>query len=570
MEAIRVIGSEGRVELCELGPSFEADLLAAKASEVPVALMLRARDLTELVGRPELAHLLVKRQPSHPRSQIARALVGQLQIPFVSTTYRYPKKALFGTRKILTAATRAGDRNVFIIGVAEGVFTSLAESVSRIEREERGSPTASARAHLSHVVHRNPLPENAEEIVASRFAGVSESACEVRALILEAAVTDPTVLIEGETGTGKENAARLIHELSPRRAGKFIAVNVSAIASELFESEMFGAEPGSFTGCTTRRDGFFIEANGGTLFLDEMQDLALSHQPKLLRAIEFGVVRRVGGTDVRVDVRIIAAANEDLEAMVTAGRFRRDLLTRLRRSVIKTPSLRDHHQDLRVLAEHVWGSLQGSRGFPLSEDIHQELGAYRWDGNVRELGYVLEDLQRKTRGNTAPTCAALLEVVKHRDLKRKDQATGTARGKEPAGDPVHERPRVSLGHLERTAEVLRRFKQALRAVVIDGCTDPETLRQVRIEAEKWLAELDELSNYPARYARSRAWSPMLEVKGKLRAFIQSLERQPNDARARWHAALDDELKTVIRTLIDETERVYVETKTSSHPAGLAL
>ncbi|TCM22136.1 two-component system nitrogen regulation response regulator GlnG [Novosphingobium sp. PhB165] len=199
---------------------------------------------------------------------------------------------------------------------------------------------------------------------------------------------DLTVLILGESGTGKELVAEAIHNLGHRRGGPFIAVNTAAIPADLIESELFGHEKGAFTGAVARHVGKFEQASGGTLFLDEIGDMPMQAQTRLLRALQSGTVRRVGGREeVRLDVRIVAATNKDLEPEIAAGRFREDLYYRLNVVPIHMPPLRERRDDIDVLARHFL-QLAAGEGLPrrqLSPEAAQLLARQAWRGNVREL-----------------------------------------------------------------------------------------------------------------------------------------------------------------------------------------
>jgi two-component system, NtrC family, response regulator HydG len=196
---------------------------------------------------------------------------------------------------------------------------------------------------------------------------------------------DLPVLIEGETGTGKEALAESLHEAGPRAAGPFMVVDCTALAANLLEAELFGHEQGAFTGATTTRTGLFQEAHGGTLFLDEIGDLEMALQAKLLRAIEKGEVRRVGSNRwTKVDTRIIAATRRDLDGEVQARRFRDDLFFRLAVARVELPPLRRRRGDIAFLARHFWSSLGGEER-ALTQDLLQRFEAQDWPGNIREL-----------------------------------------------------------------------------------------------------------------------------------------------------------------------------------------
>jgi transcriptional regulator with PAS, ATPase and Fis domain len=204
------------------------------------------------------------------------------------------------------------------------------------------------------------------------------------------AATDFTVLIEGESGVGKELVARQIHELSPRRSGPFVAVNCAAIVETLLEAELFGIEERTATGVRGRR-GKFEHAQDGTLFLDEVGDLSLAAQAKLLRAIQEMSIERVGAIGARpVDTRIIAATNQPLSDLVRAGRFRLDLYYRLHGVEITVPPLRERPDDIVELAEYFLAMHRNFRRLRLSQAAADALLAYRWPGNVRELERVIE------------------------------------------------------------------------------------------------------------------------------------------------------------------------------------
>lgn len=226
------------------------------------------------------------------------------------------------------------------------------------------------------------------------LVGSSPPMRQVFEMVDQVAPTDATVLLRGETGTGKELVARAIHRRSARREKPFVAVNCTAVPRELMESEFFGHEKGAFTGAVARRVGRFEQAHGSTLFLDEVGDLDPAVQAKLLRVLQEQEITRVGARDaVRVDVRIVTATNRDLEAAVKEGRFRDDLYYRLNVIPLQLPPLRERPQDLPALLQHFLGSFSERYGRPVPSIPPEGLTAlqgYAWPGNVRELRNLCE------------------------------------------------------------------------------------------------------------------------------------------------------------------------------------
>jgi len=239
------------------------------------------------------------------------------------------------------------------------------------------------------------LKEELREIRrAGRYVADSPAMKDVLSRVRAVAPSDTTVLVRGETGTGKEGLARLVHDLSPRFGGPFVVVNLGAIPDTLIESELFGHERGAFTGADRRRAGRFEQAEGGTLFLDEVGDAPPAVQVRLLRVLQEREVQRVGGTStLRVDVRVVAATNRDLERMVVEGGFRQDLYYRLAVFPVNLPPLRQRPEDLRPLVEHLLARHAAgmNRRVPaVPEAAWAALAAHPWPGNVRELENFLQ------------------------------------------------------------------------------------------------------------------------------------------------------------------------------------
>ena len=279
---------------------------------------------------------------------------------------------ILSAQNTLDTAVRATDTGAFeyfpkpfdIDELARTVRQAVGSSASRIDIEGEGTPAG--------------LP----------LVGRSAPMQAVYRMITRVLRNDLTVLVLGESGTGKELVAEAIHQLGQRREGPFVAVNTAAIPGELIESELFGHEKGAFTGAVARHVGKFEQANGGTLFLDEIGDMPMQAQTRLLRALQSGSVRRVGGRDeIKVDVRIIAATNRDLQPMIAAGTFREDLYYRLNVVPITLPPLRERADDIPALARHflVLAAQEGLPRRQLSEEAAALLARQPWRGNVREL-----------------------------------------------------------------------------------------------------------------------------------------------------------------------------------------
>ncbi len=232
--------------------------------------------------------------------------------------------------------------------------------------------------------------------IDASIIGGSAAMVELLERIRRAAKSQASVLVTGERGTGKELVARAIHENSPRKKGPLEKLNCAALPSELIESELFGHEAGAFTGATKQRRGKFERANGGTLFLDEVGDMPLAMQAKLLRVLQEKEIERVGGSEVlKVDVRVVAATNRDLQAMCEENTFRADLLDRLNVIPIELPPLRKRRGDIPVLVEHFLErsiAENDRRGVTLADDAMALLSSYSFPGNVRELRNVVERL----------------------------------------------------------------------------------------------------------------------------------------------------------------------------------
>jgi DNA-binding NtrC family response regulator len=267
----------------------------------------------------------------------------------------------------------------------EELRLTVARALERKRFAEQKAEPSESKTHLQDIV------------------GKSAVMLEVYKLVARVAMSTATVLVEGESGTGKELVARAIHTHSPRAGAPFVPVNCTALTESLLESELFGHARGAFTGAVAAKRGLFETANGGTMFLDEIGDMGPKMQAQLLRTLQDGEVKPVGGSEpIRVDVRIVCATNKDLDEEVKAGRFREDLYFRINVVTVHLPPLRERREDVPILVAHFLAKLarrERRAAAALSPETLKLLNAYSWPGNVRELENAIERAVAVAKGN---------------------------------------------------------------------------------------------------------------------------------------------------------------------------
>ncbi len=306
---------------------------------------------------------------------------------------------------LMAGALRTGDQLIGVVTLAGGPGTRFSAAAQNVLQQALAPLAAALQNDRRHreIQRLNASAEADRQTLLTRLGrtslnegviGAELGLRRVMQRVDQVAPTDATVLILGETGAGKEVIARAIHERSARASGPFVRVNCGAVPPDLIDSELFGHEKGSFTGALATRRGWFERADGGTLFLDEIGELTPAVQIRLLRVLQDGIVQRVGSErDISVNVRVVAATHRDLPLMAQEGRFREDLWYRLAIFPVILPPLREHPEDIPLLAHHFVQRAANRLGVPVPplrmRDI-EHLQAYRWPGNVRELGAVLE------------------------------------------------------------------------------------------------------------------------------------------------------------------------------------
>jgi DNA-binding NtrC family response regulator len=317
--------------------------------------------LTMVVDGSESAVIVGKGPAATLRSTDARVSRRHLSLEMEGRTLRV--RDLESTNGTFMNGTR-----VFDVAVREAATLSVGDTVLHITWRPRGG----SKAQISY---------------RDRFGGLVGASREMRRLYPlceKLALSTVPVIIEGETGTGKEALAEALHETGPRSGGPFVVFDCTATPSNLVEAELVGFERGAFTGATQQHRGVFEQADGGTLLIDEIGDMPLAEQAKLLRVIERREFRRLGGErTLSVDVRIIVATRRDLDHEIEAGRFRDDLFHRLAVARVELPPLRRRHGDVSILAEHLWRELGGSGALP--SEVVARWERHHWPGNVREL-----------------------------------------------------------------------------------------------------------------------------------------------------------------------------------------
>jgi two-component system, NtrC family, response regulator AtoC len=354
---------------------------------------------------------------------------------------------------VLAAFTAKAPNTPVILITAFGDVTGAMEAIQRgaydyvskpFNIEELRLTVARAIERRRLVAEQKTVPTDGKTQLQD-IVGKSAVMLEVYKLVARVAATTATVLVAGESGTGKELVARSIHTHSPRANAPFVPVNCTALTESLLESELFGHARGAFTGAVGAKRGLFETASGGTLFLDEIGDMGPKMQAQLLRTLQDGEVRPVGGTEsIRVDVRLVCATNKDLEDEVKAGRFREDLYFRINVVTVQLPPLRDRREDIPSLVAHFLSKTARRERrdvAAMSQEALRLLTAYSWPGNVRELENAIERAVAVAKGN----------VVLPSDLP--PEVGGSAAGGAAAGGPAADggliADRPTLGELER-------------------------------------------------------------------------------------------------------------------------
>lgn len=537
------------------------DIEKLKDLDLPAVYLVLVGDLEKLFPFKDL---IIDRGTKNKHKGLSKYLLGHPKhtIPVVKGNYDVSGQLVRGIRTLLKNASGKGEKKLYFIGADKGVFDELwgnadhAEPTKEAKQSERtGKKTMcdpEVTGNLAWILQELKLQCTVPPELNEKYIGRSEDAEFVRRLITLAARSDNPVLVLGDTGTGKEVVARAIHRVSDRKSLAFIAVNCSAIPYNLFESELFGYVKGAFTGADSDKPGLWEIAGKGTLFLDEIGDLHQDHQSKVLRTLEEGKIRRVGGTtDINVYARVIAATNRDLFSMVQTKEFREDLYYRLRGFLIRTPALRDHQVDIPLLAQHLWKKITRDDKKTLPNEILEELQGYNWPGNVRELKMVLNNLK------------ALFGTENLRPDHLKAVFFLAGQSPEAKTPPPSERDITlhraeCLRHLKRSHEVIHAIQFMMRPLMEENKTDEQALSLAQVSLKFRFHELETLCRRPLLFHGEGAFSTVHELMGKITYLLGLLKKDITEARGYWELDVAGAFKKVTSIIFGEIEKVLKE------------
>lgn len=553
IQALKFIATPSDSEPLRIELEFESqkDIEKAREADLPAVYLVTEEDLPKF---HQFKDVIVDRKKKNRHKGLSEYLLGlkHSKIPIINGNYENTSQLKRGIRTLLSKALMTGERNLFIIGVKRSLFSDLwqkSDGSSSRQSSKRGSKKTAcgyesdtdALRMLDYLKSRNHEPE----YLAERYVGNSIDAQLIRQYIVQAAQTDTPVLIMGDTGTGKEVIARQIHECGSRKSRNFVPVNCGAIPYYLFESELFGHKKGAFANAFFDKMGLWEYADSGTLFLDEIADLKPDHQVKILRALEDGMIRRVGSNkEIKVNARILAATNRDLYAAVQAEEFREDLYYRLKYFPIRTSPLRERQEDIPLLANFFWKSLTKDDKRSLPEDILYELQSYGWPGNARELKTVLATLQSMFDADNIGKEQVRLAfyLTGQRTVSGADIA--------PKGRKSLQRFE-SLRHLRRVNEELHTLQTTTSPIMEKHKIDSASFNSMQVALNFRLNELEMLCRQPSLFSNETTFSKVYSFTGKLR-YLQDLLQQDNKkARQYWNDEIARELKSTMSSIQKE-------------------
>lgn len=539
---------------CEIELRTPEDLERMKARGISVAYVVPSHQLANF---RKFKDLIVDRKDKHRAKGLAKLLLGHKQIPIINGQYLNPGQLRRSVNTLLSNARKKGEEGVYIIGVGGNIFQKLLRQADKVILEKGGKNRLTKwTSYEKAILDRTALPKlildmldcaDEPEDLKLRYLGDSIETKLVRQMIVRAAKTDNSVLILGDTGTGKEIVAREIHRYSDRK-GPFVPVNCGGIPHTLIESELFGHIKGAYTDAKSTTTGMWRRADRGTLFLDEIGELPLSDQVKILRAIQSKKIRPLGSEEeTKVNARVIAATNQDLYSMVRNGQFREDLFYRLREFQIRTPALRDHAEDIPSLAVFFWKEITDERDAHLSNEILDELQCAPWPGNVRELKTALTNLRALfgTRNLTVDHLKALFLLYGYTGGGGREQIRRTA------GDLLKIQ---SFAHLARVEEIVRACEETLKPLMDHNeARNDDVISSLRESLCFRMNELAILCINPQLFSNEEIFSEVYQLKGKLTYLTSLLQNAPEKAIQYLKRNVTTEFKTLVNDIANKRE-----------------
>ena len=539
-------------------------------SNDPAVYLFANKQLEEL---RRFDHLIVDRKQKNVHKGLAEYFLKQAtdKIQLLATTYSTAKKMFSGLRPLFKKTEAYKGNNIFFMGVDQEVFQAVLRDAAMKPVEEFRPTLQEDRTCIIEAKHEQDFGEREYGLltylerryrakpertnaVKKHYVGNSRAVRITRMMILAAADTDVPVLIIGDTGTGKEVVARQIHEQSKRKNELFQPVNCGSIPRELLELELFGCEADTLQKGYPLKKGLWEKAGHGTLFLDEIGDMSLDHQVRILRALGEGTIRRVGGTkDIKVHARVLAATNRNLFSMVQAKTFREDLYYRLRGFFIRTPTLRNHPEDIPAIAQHLWQKITGKPQARLSAEILAGLGRYSWPGNVRELKMVLTNLYALFQSDN-PSPANLQEIF---HLEGQVNVT-TDCTQEVSLDEMQIQRAHCLRHLNRTYEVFHACRHKLRAQMDDEAEPGISTASLRDSLNFLHHEVEQLCAQPLYFHKNSVFSAVYDFKGKIVYLRSLLQKDQQDAIAYITSDMIGAIDKILSLVFQEIEVVMAE------------
>jgi DNA-binding NtrC family response regulator len=534
-----------RPTCCTLSAETAEDILEIRKGRLPVVYLLADDAIDRFIVYPALIR---DRGTKHKKKSLSDLLLGYDRICMIRGSYEGTRQLVRSCNDLLKKARILAEQNAFLIFIPDSPFLRLwnrtSGSGTRV-RDAGGSPDPGVPSGLPGM---HPIQEVPAELSES-YLGHSEDVRLVRQLILVASRCENPILILGESGTGKEIAARSIHQLSIRRNLRFEAVNCGALPTNLLESILFGHKKGAFTDAKRDKKGSWELAGKGTLFLDEIGDLSLENQVKILRVLSSGRIRPLGADeDVAVHAHVIAATNRDLFSMVQAGQFREDLYYRLRSFLIFTPALRNHPDDIPLMAQNFWRKITRDDSARLPASVLTEMKAYPWYGNGREMKNLLSLLYGLF--GTVP-----LGVEHFRAVYRYQRNDARPRKGALDGNDLSMHRAECLQHLKRTDEVLREVQVSVQPHLRRTGRAPADARTTVALIENRIYELETLCLHPVLFVHPELYQRIRDFSAELVDLVRHLRKSSGGVKAYWARHLDGPCQETQRMVFREVGKL---------------